>query len=114
VDVRVERDGAAAVLQVRDTGIGVDPADRARVTERFQRGANARARHPDGSGLGLAIAADIVARHGAALLLEPAPDGRGTHVIVRFPAFTVDSSAVDTLPADAHVDSHPEPATPLV
>jgi signal transduction histidine kinase len=48
-------------LAVDDDGPGIPPAERARVFERFWRGAGAA---PGGSGLGLAIAGWIVDRHG--------------------------------------------------
>ncbi|MCU0634658.1 MAG: HAMP domain-containing histidine kinase [Gemmatimonadaceae bacterium] len=112
VDVRVVRAADEVMLVIDDTGIGVAPEELPRLTERFHRGANARARRPDGSGLGLAIAADIVARHGAALRFEQ-PASTGTRVVVVFPVFTVGSSARATLPEDASSTTLPEPATPL-
>lgn len=88
VDVRVvrpadARDGAA-VLEVADTGLGVDADDRVHATDRFWRGARARRHRPDGSGLGLAIAHGIATAHGAALALEARPGG-GTVARVTFP-----------------------------
>jgi signal transduction histidine kinase len=60
-----------------DNGLGIDPADRQRVFDRFYRGAAARARAADGAGLGLSIARAIVIRHGGTIALDPAPGGRG-------------------------------------
>jgi signal transduction histidine kinase len=84
VDVRVRRDGATAVLEVEDTGIGIQPDERAHVFERFYRGTAARQRAPDGSGLGLPIARAIVAQHGGSIVLAPARGG-GTLVRVTLP-----------------------------
>lgn len=89
VDVRVVGPGGApddaVVLEVADTGIGIDADDGAHATDRFWRGARARLRRPDGSGLGLAIAHGIAAAHGATLALEPRAGG-GTLVRASFPA----------------------------
>jgi signal transduction histidine kinase len=51
-------------LWVRDTGAGIDPAERERIFDRFARG-RAGPRRSDGAGLGLAIARAVaVAHHG--------------------------------------------------
>jgi heavy metal sensor kinase len=68
---------AQATIEVVDNGLGIDPADRQRVFDRFYRGAAARARAADGAGLGLSIARAIVIRHGGTIALDPAPGGRG-------------------------------------
>jgi signal transduction histidine kinase len=81
VDVRaLLRDGRPA-LQVADAGPGIPPAERARVFDRFYRGAAQQA--TTGSGLGLAIVKAIADRHGAQIALDDAPRG-GLLVTVRF------------------------------
>jgi len=56
----------AALVEVSDDGIGLDPVEMERLFERFYRRAQARQQSPDGSGLGLAIARTIVERnHGS-------------------------------------------------
>ncbi|MBI4171602.1 MAG: HAMP domain-containing protein [Actinobacteria bacterium] len=50
------------VLEVRDDGPGIDPADLPHVFDRFYRGS--RAAGVPGSGLGLAIVAQVMASHG--------------------------------------------------
>ncbi|HUL73168.1 MAG TPA: ATP-binding protein [Vicinamibacterales bacterium] len=86
VDVRLGAADGAAVIHVTDTGIGVDPAERARVFDRFYRGAAARQRAADGSGLGLSIAKTIVERLRGTIALAAGPSGRGCDVVVRLPA----------------------------
>jgi two-component system, OmpR family, sensor histidine kinase MprB len=74
------------VLQVRDQGAGIDPADLPHVFDRFYRSAEARAL--PGSGLGLAIVRHAVERHGGtveAAAADPAFGG-GTVLTVRLPA----------------------------
>ena len=70
VRVRVRSEGTRVAIDVEDDGIGVAAADRARVFERFYRGAEARAGAAAGSGLGLAIADVITRRHGGTITLE--------------------------------------------
>ena len=84
VTVSLAADGHEAALRVDDDGVGIDPADSARLFDRFYRGAAARRMNPAGSGLGLPIARWIVERHGGAIAIEPrAP--RGTRAVVRLP-----------------------------
>lgn len=82
VDV-TSADGRRTVA-VTDTGIGIPPAERPHVFERFWRGDAAR-REAEGAGLGLAIARWIADAHGAALGVTSPPDG-GTRVAATFPA----------------------------
>jgi two-component system, OmpR family, sensor kinase len=70
------------VVRVRDDGPGIDPAEAARVFDRFYRGSAGR-ETPGGTGLGLAIVRDLAARWGGAAELEPG--GPGTTIAVRFP-----------------------------
>jgi two-component system OmpR family sensor kinase/two-component system sensor histidine kinase QseC len=74
-------DAAGALLEVRDSGPGIAPAERERAFDRFYRRASA----PEGgSGLGLAIVKAIADRHGAHVHLGDAPGG-GLEVRVLFP-----------------------------
>ncbi len=59
-----------ATIDVRDTGIGVAPDERARIFERFYRTDAARARDSGGTGLGLSIAHSIVTQHRGSIVAE--------------------------------------------
>ena len=78
---------ADGVVRVRDDGPGIDPAEAARVFDRFYRG-SAGTETP-GTGLGLAIVRDLAARWGGAAEVEPG--GAGTCIAVRFPPSTPDA-----------------------
>jgi two-component system OmpR family sensor kinase len=86
VDVSVESLAApagAVRVTVSDNGPGIEPAERARVFDRFYRRAGTA---QPGSGLGLAIVKSIADAHGATLQLADGLDGRGVAVAVTFPA----------------------------
>ncbi len=68
-------------LSVRDTGVGIDPADQERIFQRFARvGAGAHRR--DGTGLGLAIVAAIAAAHRGRVTVDSAPGAGSTFTLV--------------------------------
>ncbi len=64
---------AGVTLVVQDSGPGIPDADRARATERFFRGEQAR--QTPGSGLGLALVDAVANLHGGRLALEDAAPG---------------------------------------
>ncbi|MFE3461663.1 sensor histidine kinase [Nocardiopsis aegyptia] len=68
VDVVVEREDDAAVVEVHDDGSGVPEKERERVFERFARLDESRERDPGGSGLGLPISREIARAHGGTLV----------------------------------------------
>jgi signal transduction histidine kinase len=88
--------GGGVVLEVRDDGPGIAPADRERVFERFTRLDDARGRDEGGAGLGLAIVRDIATRHGGTVRIGDSV--HGTRVVVRLPAFRRGRLAPPTQP----------------
>lgn len=85
VEVALVRDGAAALLEIRDTGPGIPEADRPRLFERFHRVDRARSRGTGGAGLGLSIAKAIIEAHGGTIGFRADP-GRGTTFALRLPS----------------------------
>ncbi len=77
-------DHDSAVIQVRDTGIGIPEHDQKELFTRFYRASNAITRRIPGTGLGLTIVRTIVTSHGGDLILESRED-QGTTVTVRLP-----------------------------
>ncbi len=59
-----------AVIKVKDTGIGIDPAEQNKIWDRFYRIDGDRSRHSGGTGLGLAIAKAITVKHKAHLQVK--------------------------------------------
>ncbi len=80
VSIEAERAGGDLLLSVADSGIGIAPADHARIFEKFERGAR-----QSGAGLGLALVKNLIELHRGAVVIDSAPE-RGTRIICRLPA----------------------------
>jgi two-component system, OmpR family, phosphate regulon sensor histidine kinase PhoR len=85
VTVELAREDDAAVLRVRDTGIGIPFVDLPRIFERFYVVDRSRSREHGGTGLGLAIAKHLVEAHGGTLAVDSVY-GRGATFTMRVPA----------------------------
>lgn len=84
VTVEVARDGAWALLRVRDTGVGIAYADLAHIFDRFYVADRSRSRGQSGTGLGLSIARNLAEAHGGTLSVESVL-GRGSTFTCRLP-----------------------------
>ncbi len=73
IDVSWQRDGNKAVFTVTDNGEGIAPQHVKRLTERFYRVDQARARNTGGTGLGLAIVKHVLTRHQCRLMIFSEP-----------------------------------------
>lgn len=73
-----------AVIEVKDTGIGIAPEDLPHIFERFYRADHASSRDQGGSGLGLAIAQSIIQEHQGQIEVESSP-GAGSTFTIRLP-----------------------------
>jgi len=89
IEIRIEQLGADAQLAVTDHGIGIDPALRPYVFDRFER-AVPSSRY-GGLGLGLYIARSIVVAHGGTITVESEP-GAGSTFTVTLPCCPPESS----------------------
>ena len=83
VAVRLSKAGQGALLEVTDSGQGMDSEAAARAFDRFFRGGH-NGHHGHGSGLGLSIVQAIATAHGGHAMLRSAP-GTGTSVQVWIP-----------------------------
>jgi two-component system phosphate regulon sensor histidine kinase PhoR len=89
IQLRYWRDEqGAACVSVSDTGIGIAREHLPRLTERFYRVDQGRARKHGGSGLGLAIVKHALQRHGAQLVVDSV-EGQGSTFCCNFPATRV-------------------------
>ena len=85
IDVRLRETHDAAVLEVVDTGIGIDAHEVPRLFERFHRVQGAQARTHEGSGIGLALVQELVKLHGGTIEVDSRL-GQGSTFEVSIPA----------------------------
>jgi signal transduction histidine kinase len=82
IEVRGREDGLFVMVEVADTGPGIEAGELPHVWEELYRGQHGRT--VPGSGLGLAMVRAVVERHGGAISLDSKAD-QGTVVTVRLP-----------------------------
>jgi signal transduction histidine kinase len=82
IAIRINQTGDDALLAVSDHGIGIDPARRPFVFDRFERAVSSSSY--GGLGLGLYIARSIVVAHGGTITVDSEP-GVGSTFTVKLP-----------------------------
>jgi two-component system, sensor histidine kinase len=85
ITVALERDADAAVLTVRDTGIGIKAELLDRIFELFVQGETTLARTQGGLGIGLTLVRRVVELHGGTVRAHSAGPQRGSEFEVRLP-----------------------------
>ena len=82
--VTLSQDENEILISVKDTGIGIDPAEKDIFTK-FYRTDSAKARYTSGSGLGLYVSKMILKISGGKIWYESEGIGKGTTFFVTFP-----------------------------
>jgi two-component system CheB/CheR fusion protein len=99
VTLNLRADGGMAIVDVADTGIGMEPALVARLFQPFEQGSWGLDRSQGGLGLGLALARRLVDLQGGALVADSAGAGHGSSLTVRLPIATAPEQPSDPSPA---------------
>ncbi len=96
------RQGDELVVSVKDSGIGIAPADQPKVFEKFKQVGDTLTDKPKGTGLGLPICKEIVEYHGGRIWVESEP-GHGSTFSFSLPILT-SAAAIDAMPRRRSVD----------
>jgi signal transduction histidine kinase len=84
IRVAARREGAGVAIEVADEGIGVPPAERERIFEKFYRIGRSETQGRRGSGVGLALVKHIVDAHRGRVTVEGGP-GEGSRFTLHLP-----------------------------
>jgi signal transduction histidine kinase len=76
---------AAAILEVEDSGIGMDPSVAERLFEPFRQASEGMSREYEGTGIGLAVTKKATEEMGGSIEVDT-QKGEGSRFTVRFPA----------------------------
>jgi PAS domain S-box-containing protein len=106
VILRSRRGPESLAIEVKDTGVGLEPAQLPFVFERFQQADSSSTRRANGLGLGLTLAQQLVELHGGRIGVDSAGAGQGTLFTIELPEHLLDKSP--ELPVGA-----PQFASPL-
>ncbi len=100
--VRLSLDGVDgfAVLRIRDTGVGIDPAMIARLFQPFSQADTSLNRRLGGLGLGLALVKGLVETHGGTIVASSGGKGAGAEFVVRLPLVAA-PARIEVAPAAA-------------
>jgi signal transduction histidine kinase/CheY-like chemotaxis protein len=93
VSIALERHNGEALIRVRDTGIGIEPAELSRIFELFAQ-AKSSLHRPEGLGIGLALARGLVERHGGQVSVHSEGRGRGAEFVIRLPVLAEPPASV--------------------
>ena len=85
VTLSVAREGAQAVVRIRDTGIGIQPDGMKKVFELFTQVDSESDRSQGGLGIGLALVRRLVELHGGTVDVHSEGLNKGSEFIVRIP-----------------------------
>jgi PAS domain S-box-containing protein len=103
VRISLETSAEQAVIRVRDSGAGIDPALLPSVFEPFVQGERTLARTEGGLGLGLALVKGMAELHGGTVRASSAGKGQGAELVVSLPL---------PLPSRAAADARGTPSAP--
>ena len=91
ITLSVMREGSDAVIEVRDTGIGIAPDILPHIFDLFIQADHSLAHSQGGLGIGLTLVRQLVEIHGGTVTAASAGIGQGSSFTVRLPALSMES-----------------------
>jgi PAS domain S-box-containing protein len=102
VTLKLTKDAGMAVIEVRDTGMGIPPSFLPYVFDRFSQADASSTRKFTGLGLGLGLVRHLTELHGGTVTASSPGEGKGATFIVRMPVLP--AAPTEARSPDAHVN----------
>ncbi|MBF6651072.1 PAS domain S-box protein, partial [Methylobacter sp. BlB1] len=99
ITLSVMREDSSAVIEVRDTGIGISPDILPQIFDLFTQADHSLAHAQGGLGIGLTLVRELIEIHGGTVTASSAGIGQGSTFTVRLPALAMPSSAIESVQA---------------
>ncbi len=90
----VVREGAEAVIVVRDNGVGIAPDQLPSIFDLYTQEARSLSRSQGGLGIGLTLVKNLVEMHSGSVSVRSEGLGRGSEFVIRLPASAVTAVAL--------------------
>ena len=102
-------EGGAVIVEITDSGVGIQPAALPSIFNAFEQGGAETTRHFGGLGLGLTICKAIVELHGGSITAQSQGTGKGAKFTVRLPLLVAGQDVVEKAAAATKRDQiiHP-------
>jgi CheY-like chemotaxis protein/anti-sigma regulatory factor (Ser/Thr protein kinase) len=107
VEVTIRREDGAAVMRVRDTGVGITADLMPHIFDLFTQSERSLARSEGGLGIGLTLVRRLVEMHDGNVTIDSGGAGKGTTVTVRLPLAESAAIAADRPPVETPEDAEP-------
>lgn len=109
IEIDLTKHGQHALIQVRDSGVGIDAEVLPRIFDRFDQAGHTSTRRHGGLGLGLSLVHQLVALHDGSVRAESAGEGKGATFVIQLP-LRVDTATGDRAkPARGPIGSNTGP-----
>ncbi|MHC5537066.1 hybrid sensor histidine kinase/response regulator [Singulisphaera rosea] len=109
IELSARRDGDDCVIQLKDTGIGIEASMLPKVFDMFVQVEDRSVRAQGGLGIGLSLVKTLVEKHGGSVAVKSDGPGCGSEFIIRLPVAKVETGTLAEADRDESTADRPLP-----